>query len=67
MKNRFWLQKVADGSRGERFVIHLEADAGKSADCSRPMSECDAKTALHKLGTSDAVIESMFEHARASS
>jgi hypothetical protein len=66
MQNRFRLQKVADGSTGERFIIHVEADAGKSADCSRPMSACDAKTALHKLGTSEAVIECMFARARAS-
>ena len=32
-QNRFWLQKVADGSRGERFIIQLEADAGREADC----------------------------------
>jgi hypothetical protein len=66
MQNRFWLQKVADGSIGERFIIQLEADAdaGREADCSRPMSASDARTALHKLGTSDAVIESMFDRAR---
>lgn len=63
-QNRFWLQKVADGSRGERFIIQLEADAGREADCSKPMSASDARTALHKLGTSNAVIESMFDRAR---
>lgn len=64
MQNRFWLQKVTDGSMGERFIILLEADAGREADCSKPMSAPDARTALHKLGTSDAVIESMFDRAR---
>ena len=67
MQNRFWLQKVANGSRGERFIIHVEANSDKSADSSMPMSACDAKTALHKLGMPDAVIESMFDRARASS
>jgi hypothetical protein len=64
MQNRFCLQKVADGSTGERFIILLEAPAGGDADCSRPMSASDARTALHKLGTSHAVIESMFDRAR---
>jgi hypothetical protein len=64
MQNRFWLQKVADGGMGERFIILLEADAGRETDCSKPMSAPDARTALHKLGTSDAVIESMFDRAR---
>jgi hypothetical protein len=64
MQSRFWLQKVTDGSMGERFIILLEADAGREADCSKPMSAPDARTALHKLGTSDAVIESMFDRAR---
>lgn len=64
MENRFRLQKVADGSTGERFIILLEAAAGRDADCSRPMSASDARTALHKLGTSHAVIESMFDRAR---
>jgi hypothetical protein len=63
MQNRFWLQKVADGSTGERFIIKLEADA-KPADCSKPLSASDARLALHKLGNSDAAIASMFERAR---
>jgi hypothetical protein len=50
--------------QGERFIIQLEADAGREADCSKPMSASDARTALHKLGTSNAVIESMFDRAR---
>jgi hypothetical protein len=63
MQNRFGLQKVADGSMGERFVILLEA-AGKDAACSKPMSESDVRSALHKMGNSDAAIASMFERAR---
>jgi hypothetical protein len=65
MQNRFWLHKVADSSTGdERFIIVSNPEAGKDADGSRPMSAGDAKTALHKLGTSDAVIEIMFDRAR---
>ena len=64
MQNRFWLHKVADSRGEERFIILSNPEAGKDADCSRPMSAGDAKTALHKLGTSDAVIEFMFDRAR---
>jgi hypothetical protein len=63
MQTHFGLQKVADGSTGERFIILLEG-YGKDADCSKPLSASDARTALHKLGNSDAVIESMFDRAR---
>jgi hypothetical protein len=63
MQNRFGLQKVADGSIGERFIILLEA-AGKDAARSKPMSESDVRSALHKMGNSDAAIASMFERAR---
>ena len=64
MQNRFWLQKVADSSSGERFIIRSKAYDGTDADCSRPMSAGDARTALHKLGTPDALIEFMFDGAR---
>jgi hypothetical protein len=63
MQNRFWLRRVADGSMGERFIILLEA-AGKDAASSKPMSESGVRSALHKMGNSDAAIASMFERAR---
>jgi hypothetical protein len=64
MQNRFWLQKVAHTSRGERFIIRSKANDGTDADCSRPMCADDARTALHKLGTPEALIEFMFDRAR---
>ena len=57
------LQKVAESSTGELFVILVEG-AGAVAESSNPLSESDARTALHKLGNSDAVIDSMFDRAR---
>jgi hypothetical protein len=48
---------------GERFIILREAP-GEDADCSKPLSESDARSALHKMGNPDAAIESMFERAR---
>jgi hypothetical protein len=62
MKN-FSLQKVADGRSGERFIIVLEGDR-TDADCSKPLSAAHARLALHKLGNSDALIESMLGRAR---
>jgi hypothetical protein len=64
MENRFCLQKVADGREGERFIILVESEADRAADCSKPLSGSHARTALHKLGNSDAVIDSLFDRAR---
>jgi hypothetical protein len=63
MRNRYSLQKATDGSRGERFIIVLEDD-GHEADRSRPMSESEARLALHKLGSPDTAITSMLDQAR---
>jgi hypothetical protein len=52
------LLKVVD-HRGERFIILVEGD-----DQSKPLTESDARIALHKMGNSPAVIESLFDHAR---
>jgi hypothetical protein len=30
MQNRFWLQRVADGSTGERFIIPLAESSNRS-------------------------------------
>ena len=60
----FRLQKVADSSRGERFVILVDG-AGRFAEASKPLTESDTRKVLHKLGHSDAVIESMIDGARA--
>jgi hypothetical protein len=64
MQSRFALRRVADGQLGERFVIVLEAADGNHGDASKPLSAPHARLALHKLGTSDAVIDSLFQHAR---
>ena len=61
--NCYSLQKTANGSRGERFIIVLE-DGGHEADRSRPMSESEARLALHKLGAPDTAITSMLNEAR---
>ena len=63
MQNRFGLQKVADGSMGERFIISIEG-TGLVAESSKPLSASDARRALHKMGNSDAIIDAMFDRAR---
>ena len=62
MENHFSLHRVTDGDIGERFVIVMEN--GAAAYESKPMPASHAQLALHKLGNSDAAIESMIEHAR---
>ena len=64
MQSRFALRRVADGQLGERFVMVLEAAGGKYSDASKPLSAPHARLALHKLGTSDAVIDTLFQRAR---
>jgi hypothetical protein len=59
----FGLQKIADGSTGERLVHHPTRSCRQDAGCSKPMSESDTRSALHKMGNSDAAIASMFERA----
>lgn len=60
----FRLQKVEDSSRGERFVILVDG-VGRFGEASKPLTETDTRRALHKLGHSAAVIESMIGRARA--
>ncbi len=64
MQDHFELQKVPDGSRGERFIILIEG-VGRFAESSKPLSESDARRVLHKMGHPDAVIESMVDRAKA--
>jgi len=64
MQDRFGLQKVADGSRGERFIILIEG-VGRFTESSKPLTESDARTVLHKMGHPAAVIESMVDRAKA--
>ena len=60
----FRLQRVADSSGGERFVILVDG-VGRFAEASKPLTESDTRKVLHKLGHSAAVIESMIDRARA--
>lgn len=62
----FELRKVADGSRGELFVI-LVKGVGTFAESSRPLSESASRNALHKLGYPAACIQSMLDQARTGS
>ena len=62
MQNHYSLQKVADGNVDERFVIVMEN--GAEAYESKPMPASHARLALHKLGSSEAAIESMMKRAR---
>lgn len=55
MQGGFRLQKVVD-HRGERFIILVEG-----AEQSKPLTESDARIALHKMGNSSAAIESMVD------
>jgi hypothetical protein len=54
MQDHFELQKVADGSRGERFT-----------ESSKPLTESDSRRVLHKMGHPAAVIEAMVDRAKA--
>lgn len=60
----FRLQKVADDSRGERFVVLIDG-VGRFAEASKPLTESGVRKVLHKLKYSDAVIEAMIDRARA--
>jgi hypothetical protein len=54
--------QIAEGRQwpgGSGFIILVEGDHQ-----SKPLTEADARLALHKMGNSAAVIESMFDHAR---
>jgi len=64
MQDHFELQQVPDGSRGERFIIHIEG-VGRFTECSKPLTESDARRVLHKMGHPAAVIESMVDRAKA--
>jgi hypothetical protein len=64
MQDHFELQKVADGSRGERFIILIEG-VGRFTESSKPLTESDSRRILHKLGHPAAVIESMVDRAKA--
>jgi hypothetical protein len=60
----FGLEKVADGSLGERYIIRVEG-GGRFAETSKPLSEFDSRKVLHKTGHSAAVIEAMIRRAKA--
>ena len=64
MQDHFELQKVADISRGERFIIHIEG-VGRFTESSKPLTESDSRRVLHKMGHPAAVIESMIDRAKA--
>ncbi len=60
----FALQKAADSSRGERFVILIDG-VGQYPESSKPLTESDARKVLHKMGHAAAVIEAMVGRAKA--
>ncbi len=60
----FGLKRVADTSRGERFVILIDG-AGRYAEESKPLTESDARRVLHKMGHPATVIELMVGRAKA--
>ena len=64
MRDHFELQKVADGSRGERFIILIEG-VGRFSESSKPLTESDSRRVLHKMGHPAAVIEAMVDRAKA--
>lgn len=64
MQDHFELQKVADGSRGERFIILIEG-VGRFTESSKPLTESDSRRVLHKMGYPAADIEAMVDRAKA--
>ena len=61
--DRFGLQKVTDGSRGERFTISVEG-VGRFPESSKPLTESDSRKVLHKMGHAGDAIERMVARAR---
>ncbi len=49
MQDHFELQKVANGSRGERFIILIEG-VGRFSESSKPLTESDSRTVLQQDG-----------------
>jgi hypothetical protein len=63
MPDQFGLQRVLDGSTGQRFILMIKG-AGKVTECSKPLTEAHARSALHKMGNSVAAITALFDGAR---